>query len=90
MAVFISFILLALLVGIAVGAVISYVVFLAWRRGRYRKIREPVCGRCGYIVRGVAELKCPECGEDLREVGIIAPGRRKRRRSPQNTRSPLQ
>ena len=28
------------------------------------------CGNCGYAVRGIAELKCPECGADLTEVGI--------------------
>src|SRR3954447_5995894 len=28
------------------------------------------CARCGYCVRGVVGLTCPECGSDLREVGI--------------------
>ncbi len=28
------------------------------------------CGQCGYRVRGIATLQCPECGADLREVGI--------------------
>ena len=28
------------------------------------------CGRCGYSVEGLSELKCPECGADLTEVGI--------------------
>jgi hypothetical protein len=31
----------------------------------------PKCGQCGYIVRGVAGVHCPECGADLREVGIV-------------------
>ena len=31
---------------------------------------DPRCGQCGYIVRGIASLNCPECGSDLREVGI--------------------
>ncbi len=31
----------------------------------------PKCGQCGYIVRGVAGVNCPECGADLREVGIV-------------------
>jgi hypothetical protein len=31
---------------------------------------EPRCGNCGYIVRGIASLICPECGADLREAGI--------------------
>jgi hypothetical protein len=36
--------------------------------------REPRCGQCGYIVRGLQGMTCPECGGDLREVGIVAPG----------------
>ncbi|MCC6679572.1 MAG: hypothetical protein IT445_01605 [Phycisphaeraceae bacterium] len=32
------------------------------------------CGQCGYSVRGIAALQCPECGADLREVGIVTPG----------------
>jgi hypothetical protein len=28
------------------------------------------CGKCGYQVRGISTLNCPECGADLREVGI--------------------
>lgn len=30
-----------------------------------------VCGACGYSTRGLTELICPECGSDLREVGIV-------------------
>jgi hypothetical protein len=30
------------------------------------------CGRCGYDVRGLPTFACPECGADLREVGIVA------------------
>jgi hypothetical protein len=30
------------------------------------------CGRCGYIVKGLAEPRCPECGADLRDVGVRA------------------
>jgi hypothetical protein len=32
---------------------------------------DPVCGKCGYCVRGIEGLTCPECGSDLREVGIL-------------------
>lgn len=28
------------------------------------------CGKCGYSVTGLTEFQCPECGSDLREVGI--------------------
>ncbi len=31
---------------------------------------EPKCGGCGYLVRGLSMLQCPECGGDLRVVGI--------------------
>jgi hypothetical protein len=36
----------------------------------------PSCGRCGYAVRGLLGLTCPECGADLREVGIVTPKQR--------------
>lgn len=41
---------------------------------------EMVCGKCGYSVRGLTQLNCPECGADLREVGIgrgVKTGRRR-------------
>src|SRR5688500_2850472 len=38
---------------------------------------DPTSGKCGYIIRGIAGFTCPECGSDLREVGIVAPGLRK-------------
>ena len=31
------------------------------------------CGACGYAVRGLEALNCPECGADLRTVGINRP-----------------
>jgi hypothetical protein len=31
------------------------------------------CGRCQYNVRGLTTFLCPECGADLREVGILPP-----------------
>lgn len=33
------------------------------------------CGKCHYPVQGLSALKCPECGSDLRDVGIESPGR---------------
>jgi hypothetical protein len=32
--------------------------------------RAPCCGACGYDTRGLTKLTCPECGNDLRIVGI--------------------
>lgn len=48
----------------------------------YRVLRRPrggplpSCGSCGYAVRGIETLVCPECGADLREVGIETPKRK--------------
>lgn len=36
----------------------------------------PICAKCGYAVRGLMGLDCPECGADLREVGIMTPKQR--------------
>jgi hypothetical protein len=55
----------ALLVGI--------IVWQVWRRPL---ARDPLCGHCGYIVRGISSLTCPECGSDLREAGIFPAGMR--------------
>ena len=38
------------------------------------KITEPSCRACGYAVRGLPSFTCPECGSDLRDVGIDTPG----------------
>src|SRR5918993_4809070 len=50
------------------------VVFLfarvLWRR---KAVTQPACGNCGYFVRGITSFTCPECGKDLREVGIVTP-----------------
>lgn len=32
------------------------------------------CGSCGYDVAGLETFVCPECGKDLRRVGIVAAG----------------
>src|SRR5688572_22840152 len=39
-----------------------------------------VCGHCGYNVRGLESFTCPECGSDLREVGMFRPQARPARR----------
>ena len=38
------------------------------------KITVPSCRACGYAVKGLPSFTCPECGSDLREVGIDTPG----------------
>lgn len=47
-------------------------IWFIWRRRCAST--DPRCARCGYIVRGISTFTCPECGSDLREVGILPPG----------------
>ena len=39
-----------------------------------RKVTIPSCRACGYAVKGLPSFICPECGSDLRDVGIDTPG----------------
>jgi predicted RNA-binding Zn-ribbon protein involved in translation (DUF1610 family) len=32
---------------------------------------EHYCRCCGYNVRGLTGFRCPECGNDLKQVGIV-------------------
>jgi hypothetical protein len=57
--------LLVLLLGIGLVMLIR-----STRRGR-TQLTGPVCGSCGYRVVGLANMTCPECGSDLRRVGIL-------------------
>jgi hypothetical protein len=61
---------LFLLILLAMGVAL---VILVVRRRRGRRITQPICGQCSYSVRGLPGFICPECGGDLREVGIITP-----------------
>lgn len=58
--------LLLFVVGVIAVALIA-------RRRRGHRVTEPVCGQCGYRVQGLPTFTCPECGADLREVGIETP-----------------
>jgi len=57
---------------IGVAAVVVTFVVLLRRRGRSGT--QPSCGQCGYAVQGLPTFTCPECGSDLRQVGIVTPG----------------
>lgn len=52
---------------------VPLLIIAARRRMRSRGATEPSCGQCGYAVRGLTTFTCPECGADLREVGIRTP-----------------
>jgi len=60
---------------LAVGLVVGIIVFTRISKNRRSRVSEPACGKCGYSVRGLPTFTCPECGADLREVGIITPSR---------------
>src|SRR4051794_1063218 len=68
--------LLMLMFGAAL--VLTIALRVPWQRGRAggggNPAGDPLCGGCGYCVRGLAGDICPECGGDLRIVGIILPG----------------
>ena len=51
------------LIGIIVGT--SILALGCLYRTRRREPRETLCRRCGYILRGLATPKCPECGESI-------------------------
>ncbi len=51
---------------VAIGAVI-------YERRRLKGVTDPSCGACGYSVRGLKVNRCPECGGDLKHVGVIQP-----------------
>jgi len=38
---------------------------VTWRWGPKPHQAETRCRRCGYILRGISEPRCPECGEQI-------------------------
>ena len=45
----------------------------AWWLLRRRRERAGGCAKCGYRACGLETFRCPGCGSDLREVGIVSP-----------------
>lgn len=68
----VSIIMLLLLLLVLVGFIVGIVLWATG--GRSRGGGEMACGGCGYSVRGLEQLNCPECGADLRAVGIAGGG----------------
>lgn len=71
-ALFIALFLLAVPVA-ALVMLITGIVMLARQRGVSSASAEGRCGKCGYLAAGLTTFVCPECGSDLRVVGIHAP-----------------
>lgn len=55
------------------GCVVAFVLVRRVAR-RQDERHGGCCGRCGYSARGLTTFTCPECGSDLREIGIFVPG----------------
>ena len=64
MAMLLVFIVIALLLGCLIAGIVL------WSTSGSGGSGEMSCGACGYAVRGLTQLNCPECGVDLREAGI--------------------
>lgn len=62
--------ILSLLILVALLAGLIFGIVLWITGGRSGAGNEMACGGCGYAVRGLEALNCPECGADLRMVGI--------------------
>ncbi|HEY7117668.1 MAG TPA: adenylate/guanylate cyclase domain-containing protein [Tepidisphaeraceae bacterium] len=60
-----------LLLLLLLAGVVWAVVRLRRRAHRGSGRELPTCGHCGYAVVGLTTFTCPECGSDLREVGIV-------------------
>ncbi|MBI1338378.1 MAG: hypothetical protein GC164_15660 [Phycisphaera sp.] len=62
---------------VLVAAVVALVAMVIARLIRKPKANTAAyaCGQCGYDVRYASGVECPECGADLRTVGIFPPGR---------------
>ncbi|QDU34973.1 hypothetical protein KS4_30500 [Poriferisphaera corsica] len=76
-------IILSLLL-ILMGGVILVILGFTWKRTNLKhegREGESICGHCGYIVLGIEHMICPECGNDLRKVGIVKVGSEKKRRT---------
>src|SRR5689334_13147418 len=46
------------------------------RQGRGDVADDPVCGSCGYNLRGATGNRCPECGRLFIEAGVYRRGAR--------------
>jgi class 3 adenylate cyclase len=60
------------IMGIPVLSIVAIVIAMITLALRKRGTGEPSCGNCGYGVQGLPTFICPECGSDLRQVGIIS------------------
>lgn len=72
----IAFPLLLVCVVLFIGA-LAFIAFAMGRRSKIGSVAAPCCAACRYPVEGLTSLTCPECGSDLRRVGILTPAMRR-------------
>lgn len=73
-----SLMIVSVFVFVLVGGLIAGLIMWS-TSGSGTATKEMACGSCGYAVKGLTQLNCPECGVDLREAGIrqtSSPGKR--------------
>lgn len=68
--------LMALTIVLVVG--VGVILWAVFGKSPYK---EACCGKCRYSVEGLEGMTCPECGSDLRRVGIFVPGMRRETRA---------
>lgn len=60
-----EWLVMTLFCGFPLVAIIG-LMYLAYRMVRKRSLDlETRCRKCGYILRGITEPRCPECGERI-------------------------
>lgn len=64
-------ILSSLLVFALLAAVLGVIARRAARARR--RVRTPSCGKCHYEIATLGSGRCPECGSNLLEVGVVTP-----------------
>ncbi len=74
--------LVQLLAWVGMGLAVAVCARVVWRAVMRPRglVREACCARCRYPVEGLEGWACPECGSDLRVVGVITPELELRRR----------
>jgi hypothetical protein len=65
------------LCGLAVTVLLTLIEWLCQkvRTRRWRGAVEPRCRTCGYVICPNAGRICPECGGDLRKIGVVVSGK---------------